>query len=187
MRKAIFKSLCIVFFYIPSAQLPGCGDLSQWASSSHQVTKVLELQHQFFQWIFRVDFFKDWLVGSPCSPRDSQESSPTPQFKSINSSVLNLHYVQLSHPYMTTGETIALTRWTFVGKTTSLLFNMLSRFVIAFLPRSKYLLLSWMQSLSAVILKPPKIKSLTVVIFSHHLPWSDRTGCHGLCFLDFEF
>ena len=64
--------------------------------------------------------------------------------------------VQLSHPYMTTGETIALTRWAFVGKTMSLLFNMLSGLVIAFLPRGNYLLISWLQSQSAVILEPPK-------------------------------
>ena len=70
--------------------------------------------------------------------------------------------VQLSHPYMTTGKTIALTRWTFVGKVMSLLFNMLSRLVIAFLLRSKPLLISWLQSSSAVILEPPKIKSDTV-------------------------
>ena len=70
--------------------------------------------------------------------------------------------VQLSHPYMTTGKTIALTRWTFVGKVMSLLFNMLSRLVITFLPRSKRLLISWLQSPSAVILEPPKIKSDTV-------------------------
>ena len=66
--------------------------------------------------------------------------------------------VQLSHPYMTTGKTIALTRWTFVDKVTSLLFNMLSRLVIIFLPRSKHLLISWLQSPSAVILEPPKNK-----------------------------
>ena len=65
--------------------------------------------------------------------------------------------VQLSHPYMTTGETIALTRWTVVGKVMSLRFNMLSSFVIAFLPRSKHLLISWLQSPSAVILEPKKI------------------------------
>ena len=70
--------------------------------------------------------------------------------------------VQLSHPYVTTGKTIALTRWTFVGKVMSLLFNMLSRLVITFLPRSKRLLISWLQSPSAVILEPPKIKSDTV-------------------------
>ena len=70
--------------------------------------------------------------------------------------------VQLSHPYMTTGKTIVSTRWTFVGKVISLLLNMLSRLVITFLPRSKCLLISWLQSPSAIILKPPKIKSATV-------------------------
>ena len=70
--------------------------------------------------------------------------------------------VQLSHPYMTTGKTIALARWTFVGKVMSLLFSMLSRLVRTFLPRSKRLLMSWLQSPSAVILEPPKIKSDTV-------------------------
>ena len=70
--------------------------------------------------------------------------------------------VQLSHPYMTTGKTISLTRWTFGGKIMSLLFNMLSRLVIAFLSRSKRLLISWLQSPSAVILEPTKIKSATV-------------------------
>ena len=67
--------------------------------------------------------------------------------------------VQLSHPYVTTGKTIALTRWTFVGKVMSLLFNMLSRSVIAFLPRNKLLLISWLQSSSVVILEPNKIKA----------------------------
>ena len=71
--------------------------------------------------------------------------------------------VQLSHPYMTTGKTIALTRRTFVSKVTSLLLNMLSRLVITFLPRSKHLLISWLQSPSAMILEPPKIKSLSIV------------------------
>ena len=74
--------------------------------------------------------------------------------------------VQLSHPYMTTGKTIALTRWTFVNKIMSLLFNLLSRLVIAFLPRSKCLLISWLQSPSAVILEPKKIKSVIVSIVS---------------------
>ena len=70
--------------------------------------------------------------------------------------------VRLSHPYMTTGKTIALTRWIFVGKAMSLLFNMLSRLVITFLPRSKHLLISWLQSPSAVILEPKEVKSVTV-------------------------
>jgi len=73
---------------------------------------------------------------------------------------------QLSHPYMSAGKTIALTIWNFVDKMMSLLFNMLFRFVIAFLPKSKHLLISWLQSLSAVILEPKKIKYVTVSIFS---------------------
>ena len=77
--------------------------------------------------------------------------------------------VQLSHPYMTTGKTIALTRRNFVGKVTSLLFNMLSRLVITFLPRSKHLLISWLQSPSAVILEPPKIKSATASTVSPYI------------------
>ena len=76
--------------------------------------------------------------------------------------------VQLSHPYMTTGKTIALTRPTFVGKAMSLLFNKLSSLVMAFLPRSKHLLISWLQSPSAVILEPPKIKSVTVSLSICH-------------------
>ena len=77
-----------------------------------------------------------------------------------------LFMVRLSHPYMTTGKTIVLTRWTFVDKVISLLFNMLSRLVLAFLPRSKRLLISWLQLPSAVILEPKKIKSLTISIVS---------------------
>ena len=108
--------------------------LFQGVSSSHQVAKVLELQlqHESFQWIFRTDFLSDWLVGSPCSPRDSQESSPTPQFKSINSLAFNLLYgstLTAKHDYW---KTMALTRQTFVSKVMSLLFNMLSRLVIVF-------------------------------------------------------
>ena len=76
--------------------------------------------------------------------------------------------VQLSHPYTTTGKTIALTSWTFISKVMSLLFHMLSRLIIAFLPRSKHLLISWLQSPSAVILEPRKIKSVTVFISTCH-------------------
>ena len=95
---------------------------------------------------------------------------------------------QLSHLYMTTVKTIALTRWTFVGKVMSLLFNMLSRFVIAFLPRSKCLLISWLQSLSAVILETKEIKPVPVSTFSPvYLQWSDGTRCHDLNFLNIEF
>ena len=86
--------------------------------------------------------------------------------------------VQLSHPYMTTGKTIALTRWTFVDKVMSLLFNILSGLVITFLPRSKCLLISWLQSPSAVILEPPKIKSATcfnLIITCHYVKESQFT------------
>ena len=99
------------------------------------------------------------------------------QHHSLKASILQcsaFFIVQISHPYMITGKTIALTTWTFVGKVMSLclffflspLFNMLSRFVIAFLPKSKCLLISWLQSPSAVVLEPKKIKSLTVSITS---------------------
>ena len=95
--------------------------------------------------------------------------------------------VQLLHPYMTTGKTkSALTRRTFVGKVMSLLFNMLSRLVITFLPRSKCLLISWPQSPSAVILEPPKIKSDTISTVSPSIS-SDGTRCHDLSFLNVEF
>ena len=94
--------------------------------------------------------------------------------------------VQLSHPYMTTGKTIALTRLTFVGKVMSLLFNMLSRLVITFLPRSKHLLTSWLQSPSAVILEPKKIKPDTVSTVSpsmgpHAAAAKSLQSCPTLC------
>ena len=95
--------------------------------------------------------------------------------------------VQLPHPYMTIGKNIALTIQNFVGKVMSLLFNMLSRFVIAFLPGSKCLLISWLQSPSAVILEPPKIKSVTVSIVSHLVAISGGAGYHDFSFLNAEF
>ena len=103
----------------------------------------------------RIDWFNLLAV------QGTQESSPTPQFKSINSLALSFFYSLTCSTYMTTRKTIALARWTFDGKVMSLLFNMLSRLIIAFLLRSKCLLISWLQSPSAVILEPPKIKSLT--------------------------
>ena len=116
---------------------------------------------------------QDWfllggLVGSPCNPRDSQESTPISQFKTINSSVLSFLIVQLSQPSMTTGKTIALTRRIFDGKVMSLLFNMLSRLVITSLPRNKCLLISWLQSPRPVILEPQKVNSATVSTYICH-------------------
>ena len=102
-----------------------------------------------------------------------QESFPTSQFKSISSSYSAFFMIQLSHPYMTTGKTIALTVQTFVGKVMALLFNMLSIFVIDFLPRNKRLLISWLQSPSAMILEFKKIKSVTVSSLS-------PSTCHGV-------
>ena len=155
--------------------------LFQWVSSWHQVAQGLELQlqHQSFQWIFRVHFLSDWLVWSPCSPRILKSLLQHHNSKASifwHSAFLT---VQLSHPYMITGKTTALTRWTFVRKVMSLLFNMLSRLAITFLPKSKSLLISWLQSLSAVILEPLKIKSLTVSIVSPSI-------CH-LCHLSTAF
>ena len=132
--------------------------LFQWVNSSHEVTKVLELQlqHQSFQRTpglisFRMDWLDLLAVQGTLKSLLQRHSS--------KASVLRrsaFFTVQLSHPYMTTGKTIALTRQTFVGKAVSLPFNMLSRFVITFLPRSKRLLISWLQSPSAVILEPRK-------------------------------
>ena len=113
------------------------------------------------------------------------------QLQSSKASILQLSaffMVQLSHPYMTTGKTIALTRWTFVSKLMSLIFNMLSRLVIAFLPRSKRLLISCLQSPSAVSLETKKIKFVNCFhCFPISLPWSDGTRCHSLHFLNAEF
>ena len=105
---------------------------------------------------FRIDWFDLLAVQGTLKSLHQCHSSKASAF----------FIVQLSHLYMTTGKTIALTRWTFVSKVMSLLFNTLSRLVIAFLPRRKCLFISWLQSPSAVILEPKKIKSLTVSIFS---------------------
>ena len=101
----------------------------------------------------------DWL--DLLAVQGTLKSLSAPELESINSSTLSF-IVQLSHPYMTTGKTIVLTRQTFVGKVMSLHFNKLSMLVITFLPRSKHLLISWLQSPSAVILEPPKINSATI-------------------------
>ena len=94
--------------------------------------------------------------------------------------------VQLLHPYMNTRKTIALTRWTFVVQVMSLLFNMLSRLVITFLPRSKHIFISWLQSPSAVILEPPKIKSATVSPFICHEVMGPDAMVLVFCMLSFK-
>ena len=120
-------------------------------------------------------WFPLWLVVSPCSPSKASILRHSAFFM-----------VQQSHPYITTGKTIALTKQTFVGKVMSLLFNMLSRLVITFLPRSKCLLISWLQSPSAVILQKNKVCHY-FHCFPIYLTWIDGTICHDFSFPDVEF
>ena len=156
--------------------------LLQWVNSSHQVAKVLEFSFSISpsnEHPGLISFRMDWLdllaVQGTLKSLLQHHSSKASIFQ--HSAFFT---VQLSHPYMTTEKTIIWTRWTFVGKVMSLLFYMLSRLVITFLPRSKRLLISWLQSPSAVILEPPKIKSDTVFTVSSsifqgwwdQMPWS---------------
>ena len=161
--------------------------LFQCGNSSHEVAKVLEFQpqHQSFKRTSRTGLLKDGLVGS-LAVQGTHKSLL--QHHSSKASILQcsaFFTVQLSHPYMTTGKTIALTRWTVVGTIISLLFKMLSRLVITFLPRSKRLVISWLQSPSAAILEPQKRKVWHC--FPIYFPWSDGTKCHDLSFLNVEF
>ena len=142
----------------------------QWAISSYQVAKVLAFQLSISpsnEYSGLISFRMNWLAL--LAVQGTQERSPTWE-NSSKASILQcsaFFIVQLSHPYMNTGKTIALTIQTFAGKVMFLLFNMLSRLVIAFLPRSKHLLISQLQSSSAVILEPPKMKSVTVSPSGH--------------------
>ena len=132
-----------------------------------------------------ISFRNDWLdllavqgtLKSLLQHHSSKASIPWPSAFFI---------VQLLHPYMTTGKTIVLTRWTYQLVKT-IIFNMLSRLVIIFLPRSKRLLISWLQSPSAVILEPPKIICHCFYCFPIYLPWSDGTRCYDLGFPNVEF
>ena len=137
----------------------------------------LQLQHQSFnEYSQLISFRIEWL--DLLAVQGTLKSLL--QHHSSKASILQrsaFRIVQLLHPYMTTGKIIALTRRTFVGKVTALLFNMLSRLVIAFLPRSKCLLISWLQSPSAVILEPKKVKSVSVSTVSPSI-------CHELIGLD---
>ena len=159
--------------------------LFKWVSSSYQVAKRLGFQLNISPSnehpgliSFRMDCLEPLAVqGTLKSLLQHHSSKASILLRSA------FFIVQLSHPYMTTGKTIALPRRTFVGKVMSLLFNILSRLVITFLPRSKRLLISWLQSPSAVILEPRKIKSAS---FSIYFPWSDGTRCHDLSFLNVE-
>ena len=153
--------LCCPLLLLPSV-FPSIRVFS-WVSFSHHMAKVLgvsastsvlpmNIQDCFFFFFFKIALFDFIAVQGTRRSLLRYYSSKTPILQRSA-----LFIVQLSHPYMTTGKTTALTRWTFVSKVMSLLFNMLSRFIIAFLPRGKCLLISWLQSPSAVILEPQKI------------------------------
>ena len=116
--------------------------------------------------MFRVDFLYDWLVWSPCCPRESQESFPTPQFESINSSVLSILYGATLKPVYDFWENYGFDYMDIFQQSDVSTFNTWFRFVITFLPRRKHLLISWLQSLSTMILDPKKIKSVTASNFS---------------------
>ena len=142
--------------------------LFQWVKSSHEVAQGLEFQLQHhLNWPHPglISFRMDWLDLLAVQGTLKRLL----QIHSSKASILRhsaFFTVQLSHPYITTGKTIALTKWTFVGNVMSLLFNMLSRLVITFLSRNKRLLIPWLQSPSAVILEPKKIKSDTLSTIS---------------------
>ena len=127
--------------------------------------------------MIRVNFLQDWVVWSLYCQRDSRESSPEPQFKSINSLAVSLLYGSTLTSIRDYWKTIALTMRAYVDKVMTLLFDMLSRLVITFLPRSKSLLISWLQSPSTVILEPKKRKPVTVSIVSPSI-------CHEVMGLD---
>ena len=177
---SLFRLMCITSM-MPSKHLILCHPLllppsispSISVFSNHLVLRIRWAKYRSFSFSFSppneysglISFRMDWL--DLLAVQETFKSLL--QYHSSKASILwcsAFFRVQLSHPYMTTGKTIALTRWTFVGKVTSLLFNLLSRLVIAFLARSKHLLISWLQSPSAVILEPKKINSAMVSIVS---------------------
>ena len=179
--------LCHPLLLLPSI-FPSMRVFCKWVSSLHQVAKVLEFQLQIspsneYSGLisFRMDCLDLFAVQGTLKSLLQHHSS--------KASILQcsaFFTVQLSQPYMTTGKTIALTTETFVGKVMKLPFNTLSRFVTAFLPRSKCLLISWLQSPSAVILSPKKEVCHSFHCFPIYLPWSDETRGHDLRFLNVE-
>ena len=162
----------------PAFNLPQHQGLFKWVSSSHQVANIGVSASASNEYSGLISFRMDWL--DLLAVQETLKSLL--QHHSSKESILwhsAFFMVQLSHPHMTTGKTIGLTRWTFIGKVMSLLFNMLSRLVTAFLPRSKCLLISWLYSPSSVILEPRNINSL-FLLFPHlfamkwwdQMPWS---------------
>ena len=176
----------------PALNLSQHQDLFQWVGSSNESSLRIRWP-KYWSFSFSISpsndysglisFRMDWL--DLLAVQGTLKSLL--QHHSLKASILQclaFVMVHLSCPYKTTGKIVALTIWVFVSKVMSLLFNMLSRFVIAFLSGSKNLLISWLQSPSAVILEPKEIKYVT---FPNCSPWSDGTGCHDLSFLSVEF
>ena len=174
----------------PAFSLSQQQDLFKSVSSLHQVPKYwsfsfsISASNEYSRLIsFRMDWLDLLAVQGALKSLLQHHSSKASIFRCSA-----FFIVQFSHPYMTTGKTIALTKWIFVGKVMSLLFTMLSRLVLAFLPRSKCLLITWLHSPSAVILEDPKIKFVTVNhFFPIYFPWNDGTTCHDLSFLKLSF
>ena len=176
--------LCVPFSSCPQS-LPASesfpmGQLFTWGGQSIGVSAPSK-EHPGL-----ISFRMDWL--DPFEVQGNLKSLL--QHHSSKASILRhsaVFTVQISHPYMTTGKTKALTTWYFVGKVMSLILNMLSRLVIAFFPRSKRFPISWLQSSCAVILDPPKNKVWHCFhCFPTYFPWSDGIRCHDLLFLNVE-
>ena len=182
----ISTSVALFSFCLQSFLASGSYSTSHLFASSGQSIGA-SVQHLSFQWIFMVDFLRidclDLLAVQGTLKSLLQHGCSKAPILWCSAFFM----IQLSHPYMTTGKIIALSIWTFVGKVMSLLFNTLSRIVIALFPRSKHLLISWLQSPSAVILEPPKNKICHCFhCFPIYLPWGDGTRCHDLSFLNVE-
>ena len=173
------SSSVVPFSCLQSFPASGSFQMSHFFTSGGQSIGVSSASASVLPMNIQDLFPLGWTGWSNCSPRESQSLL---QHHSSKASILwysAFFIVQVSHPYMTTGKTIALTRWTFVGKVMSLIFNKLSRLVITFLSRSKRLLISWLQSLSAVILETHKIMSLFPLFpylfakkWLDQMPWS---------------
>ena len=179
-------SSSVTHFFFCLWSFPASGSFLYSALCSKWQVLELPLQHQSFQWIFRVVSFRtDWF--DLLAVQETVNSLL--QYHNSKASIFwysAFLMVQISYLYMNVGKTIPLTLWTFVSKW-CLLFKMLSRFVIVFLPKSKHLLISRLQSLSAMILELKKIESVTASTFPLLFAWSDGTGCHDSIFLRVEF
>ena len=169
----------------PALSLSHYQGLFQWVGFSYKVAKILELQlqHQSFQWIFRTDFLYDWLVWSPCCPRDTQESSTAPQFESINFSVLSLLYGPAFTSVHNYPKNCSFDYMDLCWQSDVSAFKYAVYICHSFSPRSKLLLISWLQSLSTVTFGDQENEVCHCFhFFPIYLPWSDRTRCHDFSF-----